>query len=154
MSPHGCIVALLSLTSRATLKPIEVFHPIGNKAVIVYKTTPQGHLNIYLYFPPDWSAADRRPAIVFVFGGGCATGSPAQVSTTAEYFATRGLAAASAEYRIATIHHTLPERCAEDGKSAMRWLRMNARHLGIDGMRAIAGAGSSGGKWSMLRIRA
>ena len=70
MSPQSCIVALLSLTSRVTLKPIEVFHPIGNKAGIVYKTTPQGHLNIYLYFPPDWSAADRRPAIVFFFGGG------------------------------------------------------------------------------------
>jgi len=84
MSSLGFIVALLSLTgaANATLKPIEAdFHPIGNKAVTVYKTTPQGDLKTYLYFPPDWSAADRRQAIVFFFGGGCATGSPAQFST-------------------------------------------------------------------------
>jgi|SRR6267154_13119 len=121
MSSLGFIVALLSLTgaANATLKPIEAdFHPLGNKAVTVYKTTPSAKLKVYLYFPPDWSAADRRPAIVFFCGGGCATGSPAQFSTTAEYFATRGLVAASAEYRITTIHHPPPERCAEDGKSS------------------------------------
>jgi len=55
------------------------------------------------------------------------------------------LVAASAEYRIESIHHTTPERCAEDGKSAIRWLRMNARALGIDAGRLIAGGGSSGG---------
>ena len=34
---------------------------------------------------------------------------------------------------------------AEDAKSAIRWLRMNARRLGIDVGRVIAGGGSSGG---------
>src|SRR5260370_11265388 len=96
------VLALLWLVRAvpAALKPIETdLHPIGNKAVAVYKTTPQGDLRINLYFPPDWRDTDRRPAIVFFFGGSCATGSPAQYTTTAEYFATRGLVAASAEYR-------------------------------------------------------
>src|SRR5438477_2375328 len=140
--------ALLSLAGAASaaLKPIDAaIHPAGNKAVAVYKTTPQGDLKINLYFPPDWKAADRRPAIVFFFGGSCTTGNPAQFTTTAEYFATRGLVAASAEYRIESVHHTPPQRCIEDGKSAIRWLRMNARHLGIGGGRVIAGGGSSGG---------
>src|SRR5690349_9138045 len=84
---------------RAALKPLDsAIHPAGNKAVAVYKTTPQGELKINLYFPPDWKPADRRPAIVFFFGGSCATGSPAQFATTSEYLATRGLVAASAEY--------------------------------------------------------
>jgi acetyl esterase len=43
-----------------------------------------------------------------------------------------------------SIHHTSPERCIEDGKSAIRWLRINAQHLGIDVSRLIAGGGSSG----------
>ena len=84
MSSLGFIVALLSLTgaANATLEPIEAdFRPIGNKAVTVYKTTPQGDLKTYLFFPPDWSAADRRQAIIFFLGGGCAAGSPAQFST-------------------------------------------------------------------------
>src|SRR5437870_581192 len=141
-------LACVSLVSgmRAALKPLDAaIHPAGNKAVMGYKTTPQGDLKINLYFPPNWKSPDRRPAIVFFFGGSCATGSPAQFATTAEYFATRGLVAASAEYRIESIHHTPPERCIEDGKSAIRWLRMNARRLGIDAGRVIAGGGSSGG---------
>jgi acetyl esterase len=129
----------------AALKPIEIdIRPVDNKAVAVYKTTPQGDLKVNLYFPPDWKAGDRRPAIAFFFGGSCATGSPAQFADTAEYFAARGMIAATPEYRIESIHHTPPERCIEDGKSAIRWLRMSARHLGIDRRRVIAGGGSSG----------
>ena len=62
----------------AALKPIETdIHPVDNKAAAVYKTTPQGDLRINLYFPPNWNASDRRPAVVFFFAGSCATGSPA-----------------------------------------------------------------------------
>jgi len=132
-------------SASAALKPIEAnIYPVDNKAVAVYKTTPQGDLKINLYFPSDWKASDRRPAIVLFFGGSCATGSPTQFATTAEYFAARGLVATAPEYRIESIHHTPPERCVEDGKSAMRWLRLNARRLGIDTHRLIAGGGSSG----------
>jgi acetyl esterase/lipase len=74
----------------------------------------------------------------------CATGSPAQFAATAEYFAARGLLVTAPEYRIESVHHTPPERCVEDGKSAIRWLRMNAQHLGIDTGQIIAGGGSSG----------
>ena len=141
-------VAVLFLVSgmAATLKPIDSdLQPIDNKAVVTYKTTPQGDLRMNLYFPSGWKKTERRPAIIFFFGGSCTTGSPAQFASTAEYFATRGLVAASAEYRIEGVHHTPPESCAEDGKSAIRWLRMNARDLGIDAGRIIAGGGSSGG---------
>ena len=99
----------------AALKPTETdVHPVDSKAVAVYKTTPQGHLRINLYFPPNWKASDRRRTIVFFFAGSCATGSPAQFAATAEYFAGRGLVAAAAEYRIESVHHTSPERCVED----------------------------------------
>ncbi|MBZ5617820.1 MAG: carboxylesterase family protein [Acidobacteriia bacterium] len=102
----------------AALRPIEAdLHPIGNKALVVYKATPQGDLKINLYFPSDWKAADRRPAIVFFFGGGCATGSPAQFATTSEYFATRGLVAASAEYRIESVYHTPPGAASKTVKA-------------------------------------
>ena len=43
----------------AALKPIETdVHPVDNKAMAVYKTTPQGDLRISLYFPPYWKASD------------------------------------------------------------------------------------------------
>ena len=129
----------------AALKPINAdLRPVENKAVVTYKETPQGELKVHLFFPSGWSKADRRPAIVFFFGGSCATGGPAQFVSTAAYFASRGMVAASAEYRIDGIHHTPPSACAEDAKSAIRWLRWNASRLGIDGGRVIAGGGSSG----------
>ncbi len=140
-------LAFVSLASamKAALKPLDAdLHPVNNKAVVDYKTTPQGDLKVNLYFPPDWRKADRRPAIIFFFGGNCASGSPAQFASTAAYFATRGLVAASAEYRIQGIHHTPLEACAEDAKSAVRWLRVSAGRLGIDSNRVIAGGGSSG----------
>lgn len=130
---------------QAALKPVDGdIQPVDGKAVATYKSTPQGDLKIHLYFPSDWRKDDRRPAIVFFFGGSCATGNPGQFATTAEYFAGRGLVAASAEYRIESIHHTPPAACAEDAKSAVRWMRMNAPRLGIDAGRVIAGGGSSG----------
>ncbi len=88
----------------------------------VYKTTLQGDLKVTIYFPPNWKASDRRPAIVFFFGSSCATGSPAQFAPTAEYFAARGMLAVTPEYRTESMHHTPPERCIEDGQSAIRWL--------------------------------
>ena len=141
------VLALLSLlgATQADLKPLTGdLQPRDNKAVALYKTTPQGDLRMNLYLPSGWRKSDRRPAIVFFFGGSCATGTPQQFASTAEYFATRGLVAASAEYRIESIHHTPPQACAEDAKSAIRWLRMNAPRLGIDRARIIAGGGSSG----------
>ncbi|HVA51600.1 MAG TPA: hypothetical protein VNH11_34990 [Pirellulales bacterium] len=36
--------------------------------VLVFKW-PQGDLKLHIYRPQDWKAEDRRPAIVFWFGG-------------------------------------------------------------------------------------
>ena len=143
--PRALALLCLASGALAALKPIDGdLHPVDGKAAATYKTTPQGDLRMNLYFPPGWKETDRRPGIVFFFGGNCATGSPAQFASTATYFATRGLVAASAEYRIESLHHTGPATCAEDAKSAIRWLRVNAARLGIDPRRVIAGGGSSG----------
>jgi len=132
--------------TRAALQPIAgAVTPVADTSLAVFKTTPQGELKIHLYFPKDWKSTDRRPGIVFFFGGGFVSGKPDQFTTTAEYFASRGMVAASSEYRIGNTHHTGPEKSTEDAKSAVRWLRLNARSLGIDPGRVVAGGGSAGG---------
>jgi acetyl esterase len=118
--------------------------------VMVFKKTPQGELKMDLYFPSGWKASDKRPAIVFFFGGGFVSGSPSQFTSTAKYFASRGMVTASSEYRIRNKHQTGPEKCIEDAKSAIRWLRANARTLGIDPNRIAAGGGSAGGTCAAL----
>ena len=143
----SAVVALAAIPlAGAALRTIDSdLKPSDNKSVAVYKTTPEGELKIHLYFPKDWKPADRRPGIVFFFGGGFVGGKPSQFTTKAEYLATRGMVAASAEYRVKNTHHTGPEKCIEDAKSAVRWLRVNARRLGIDPNQVLAGGGSAGG---------
>lgn len=111
----------------------------------VYKTTPQAELQIFVHYPPNWSAKDMRPTIVFFFGSGWNNGSMYQFLTQAEYFASRGMVTARADYRVNSRHGTKPEQCVEDGKSAVRWMRKNAHLLGIDPNRIVAAGGSAGG---------
>ncbi len=110
-----------------------------------YKVTPQGKLSMHVHFPPRWKSSDKRPAIVFFFGGAWARGTVNQFLPQAEYLARRGMVAARADYRVRTRHKTAPDKCVEDGKSAIRWLRKNATKLGIDPERIAAGGGSAGG---------
>ena len=98
----------------------------------IYKQTPQGELAMYVHFPEDWTANDKRSAIVFFFGGGWRTGEVEQFVPQAEYFANRGMVTARADYRVKNRHGTSPDKCVEDGKSAVRWLRINATKLGVD----------------------
>ncbi len=114
-------------------------------AEVVYKTTPQGELKLHLYRPADWKASDKRPAIVFFFGGGWQNGSHVQFTRQSEYFAFRGLVCAAADYRVANQHHTTPDACIEDAKSAMRYVRGHAAELGVDPDRIVAAGGSAGG---------
>jgi len=111
----------------------------------VYKKTPQGELTLHFSLPVDWKSSDKRPAIVFFFGGGWKNGSHAQFVAHSDYFASRGMVAASADYRIESIHHTKPDKCVEDAKSAVRYLRQHASELGIDPEKIVASGGSAGG---------
>lgn len=112
---------------------------------IEFKTTPQGSLKLHLFSPAEAKASDKRPAIVFFFGGGWKNGSFTQFVPQAEYFASRGLVCACADYRISSIHKTTPDKCVEDAKSAMRWVRGHAAELGVDPDKIIASGGSAGG---------
>ena len=117
---------------------------------IVFKQTPQGELKLYFYFPQDWKTADRRPGIVFWFGGGFTHGTPSQFYAKAEYLASRGLVCSCAEYRIKSAHGTGLDKCAEDARSAIRWVKKHAGELGIDPGKVIASGGSAGGTLSLL----
>jgi len=81
----------------------------------IYKQTPQGELAMYVHFPKDWTANDKRPAIVFFFGGGWRTGKVEQFVPQAEYLASRGMVTARADYRVKTRHGTTPAAKAPFG---------------------------------------
>ncbi len=113
--------------------------------VEVYKTVADVQLKMYMYFPADHNATDKRPAIVFFFGGGWVNGTPKQFRPHCEYLASRGMVAMAADYRVRSRHGTAAIDCVKDGKSAVRWIRENADRLGVDPQRVAAGGGSAGG---------
>ena len=112
---------------------------------IVYKSFDKDPLELNVFLPDGWQASDRRPAIVFFFGGGWVGGTPTQFYPHSRYLASRGMVAISAQYRTRNSHGTSPVECVADGKSAVRWMREHAAELGIDPDRVAAGGGSAGG---------
>lgn len=113
--------------------------------VQTYKQVGDVELKMYIYKPKDWRPSDRRGAIVFFFGGGWRSGSPAQFRTQCEYLASRGMVAMAADYRVASRHSVKVVDCVADAKSAIRWVRKNAEKLGVDPDKIAAGGGSAGG---------
>ena len=109
----------------------------------IYKSTPQGDLKLHFWSPATESK--DRPCIVFFFGGGWTGGTYRQFARQSAYLASRGMVAASAEYRTRGTHKTTPDTCVEDAKSAIRWVRAHAKELGIDPTKVIAAGGSAGG---------
>lgn len=113
----------------------------------VYKKTPQGDLNMYVL---GAESGKSKPAMVFFFGGGWTNGSPVQFKTQAEHLVGRGMVAFLADYRVASRHKTKVTDCAADAKSAVRWIRANAKRFGVDPKRVVAGGGSAGGHLAAL----
>ena len=59
--------------------------------------------------------------------------------------ADRGMVAITVEYRLGVGKGIFIEDCIKDAKSAMRWVRTNAKKFGIDPDRIASGGGSAGG---------
>lgn len=111
----------------------------------IYKNVGGVELPIHIYEPEGHGAGAGKPAIVFFFGGGWRSGSPGQFEHHCRYLASRGMVAMTAEYRVSSRHGVKAVSCFKDAKSAIRWVRRNAKRLGVDPEKVAAGGGSAGG---------
>jgi acetyl esterase/lipase len=138
----SCSLFLFSVSA----KEGKVGPPIQGAEHLVYKVASGSKLILNVFYPEGHAPKkDKRPAIVFFFGGGWSGGNPSQFEPHCEYLASRGMVAMSADYRVKSRQGTPPFECVKDGKSAVRWIRQNAKKLGIDPERLAAGGGSAGG---------
>ena len=113
-----------------------------------YKTVGDVELKAHIFqivFPGHAPVPEGRTAIVFFFGGGWKSGTAVHFQPHSQYFATRNVVAITPEYRIYDKHKSTVFQCVEDAKSAIRWVRQNAKRLGIDPNKVVAGGGSAGG---------
>ena len=112
---------------------------------ILYKNTKEGELNLFVYKPSEFDIKKKYSCIVFFHGGGWNSGNPEQFQRQSRYFTSRGMVAVSVEYRIRNVHGTSPIQAMEDAKSAIRFIRSNAKLLSIDSNKIAAAGGSAGG---------
>lgn len=118
---------------------------IAEARVEVYRRVGDVKLNARIFEPKGHKAGDRRPAVVFFFGGGWQSGTPGQFLPQSLHLAQRGMVAVLVDYRVKSRRGVLPQDCLRDAKAAIRWVRSNAARLGIDPDRIAAGGGSAGG---------
>ncbi len=113
---------------------------------LVYKKAADRELHLQIEKPADWKPADKRPAIVFFFGGGWVGGTAEQFRPQSEALARRGMVGLRVEYRtIPKGDKGPPVVCCADAKSALRYVRSHATELGVDPDRIAAAGGSAGG---------
>lgn len=126
---------------------------------VVYKTSGGEEQVMELYLPPGHDPAKAKvPAVILFHGGGWAGGDLKHFRRACEYFARRGLVAATANYRMHSKEDAkaLPRGesrkrvCVTDAKSAIRWIKSHAGELGVDPDRLVTGGGSAGGHICVL----
>lgn len=111
--------------------------------VETYRKIGSTELKLWIFGESDPKA--QKPAIVFFFGGGWSSGSPAQFENQARHFAKRGMIAITADYRVKSRQGVQVVECVKDAKAAIAWVRENAQRLGVDPNRIAASGGSAGG---------
>jgi len=148
------------------MAPLAELHAAPNPSVrivpgkkFVYKTSHGQAQELEVYFPKGHDPVKTKvPGVLLFHGGGWSGGDLGHFRYACDYFAKRGLVAATADYYM----HTKEEQkalgpggkrkrvCVTDGISAIRWFKQHADELGIDSKRIITGGGSAGGHICML----
>lgn len=114
--------------------------------VVTYKRVGDRELKLHVFLPRDWKASDQRAAFVTIHGGGWGGGDARRMYAFADDFAKRGMVGISVEYRLLKPGSPVTVfDCVQDGRSAIRYVRVHAAELGIDPAKIVANGGSAGG---------
>lgn len=135
----------------------KVFENVGEVKNFNYKDGGGRDGEIEVHFPEGHDATKKAvPGIIMFHGGAWRKGDKSSFSYLCHYFASRGLVAATANYKLvekgvtAIAGESIKRVCITDTKSAIRWYKENASKLGVDPERIIAGGGSAGGHVCLL----
>lgn len=112
---------------------------------VVYKETDTRSLKLHLFKPEGWSVDQRRPAIVFFFGGGWNTRNLTQFVAFSRYYAGQGFVCFVADYRVRSTDDTRVLDSVEDAQDAFAYVREHAEKFGVDSDKIASAGGSAGG---------
>lgn len=102
-------------------------------------------MRLFVVKPVGWKAGDHRPSLMFFFGGGWTTGTPANALTWARFAADLGMVGIVPDYRTKGRNDTSPLASVADGRAALHWVEEHAVELGVDSARIVVGGNSAGG---------
>ncbi|MFI3331015.1 MAG: alpha/beta hydrolase [Rikenellaceae bacterium] len=111
--------------------------------VFTYKNTGKRDLTITKL--SSATTPKNAPAVVLFFGGGWHGGKLNQLRPHAEIYVEHGMVAFLVDYRVFSRDKTLPDKSIEDAKSAMRFVRGNAKKFKINPKKIVASGESAGG---------
>ena len=99
---------------------------------------------------PLFGPQTDRPAILIIHGGGWSAGSKNDMvyRTLMIDYAMKGYVVCNMNYRL--IQEALPPACIEDVRCAVRWMKANAKAIGIDSNRIGTYGHSAGGHLSLM----
>jgi acetyl esterase/lipase len=115
---------------------------------VIYVERKSGPLKMDIGFPVSENTT-KRPAVLWLHGGGYALGARTQMSDLVEFTASLGYVSLTADYRLTTEGARLPEIYA-DAREAFLFVRSNAAQYGIDPDRISVGGESAGGHLALL----
>ena len=116
-----------------------------NPDIRTYKTAGGAQLKAHVFMPGNATKGKLRAAVILLHGGGWNAGSPEWTYQDAEHFATLGMVAVAAEYRLSDQKGVTPLDAMSDVRDLIRWLRQNAAELAVDPHRICAYGLSAGG---------
>ncbi|MEZ0484349.1 alpha/beta hydrolase fold domain-containing protein [Fibrella aquatica] len=115
---------------------------------LVYCSQNGRDLHLDAFYPTKFQRRALRPAVLVIHGGGWRSGDRSQHIPLAQRLAAAGYVAVTVEYRLST--EALYPAAVHDLKSAVRWLRANAKTYAIDTARIAAVGFSAGGQLAAL----
>jgi len=132
-------------------------HPTDTKTFIqrfsdftFLEKTRKEKLDVYI---PSGEWRNNRPAVLFIHGGGFKIGDKAEYrsASVCADLARAGYVAVSCNYVLSTKENpgAWPQNIA-DCREAVRWMRQNAKDLGIDPQRIAVAGGSAGGYLALM----
>ena len=130
---------------------IEVAQPIPSKDIaskkdLVYEEIRSRKLLADVFYPKKIKG--KAPAVLLIFGGGWRSGSKDQNWAMCTELAKNGYVAVTPEYRL-SLEAPYPA-AVYDLKTAIRWMKANAKQFGIDTNKIATLGCSAGGQLAAL----
>lgn len=139
------VLSVATAVCAATRPPETTPTEFPGAETFIYRDGSPEPRRLFIVKPEDWKPGDKRAALMFFFGGGWTTGTPANSIGWARMAAKLGMIGIAPDYRTKGRNDTSPLESVADSRAALHWVEEHASELGLDPTRIAVGGNSAGG---------